>query len=67
MPQLASIYALTFYLGSVTRYRPNAFRELMNGAFEPRISDFVAGHAAQFVYLMASEFARRDVTKPSIV
>jgi hypothetical protein len=67
MPQLASIYALTFYLGSLTRYRPNAFRDLLNGDLEARISDFVAGQAAQFVYLMASEFARRDVTRPSIV
>lgn len=67
MPQLASIYALTFYLGSVTRYRPNTFRALLDGAFGPRISEFVSGQPGQFVYLMASEFARRDVTRPSIV
>ena len=67
MPQLASIYALTFYLGSVTRYRPNVFRQLLDGTYGPRISEFVAGQAAQFVYLMASEFVRRDVTRPSIV
>ena len=67
MPQLASIYALTFYLGSVTRYRPNVFRQLLDGPYGPRISEFVAGQAAQFIYLMASEFVRRDVTRPSIV
>lgn len=67
MPQLASIYALTFYLGSVTRYRPNAFREILDGKFGPRIAEFVSGQPAQFVYLMASEFMKRDVTKPSIV
>jgi hypothetical protein len=65
--QIASIYALTFYLGSVTRYRPNAFSDLLDGPFGPRVSEFVAGQPAQFVYLMASEFARRDVTRPSIV
>jgi hypothetical protein len=67
MSQLASMYALTFYLGSVTRYRPNAFHALLNGPLGPRIQEFVTGQPAQFVYLMASEFARRDVTKPSIV
>ena len=67
LPQLASIYALTFYLGSVTRYRPTVFRSILVGAYGPRISEFVSGQPAQFIYLMASEFAKRDVTQPSIV
>ena len=67
LPQLASIYALTFYLGSVTRYRPTFFRSILVGAYGPRISEFVSGQPAQFIYLMASEFAKRDVTQPSIV
>ena len=67
LPQLASIYALTFYLGSVTRYRPNAFQTLIDGVLGPRMQEFISGQPAQFVYLMASEFARRDITKPSIV
>lgn len=65
--QIASIYALTFYLGSVTRYRPNAYQSLLDGPYGPRISEFVSGQPAQFVYLMASEFSRRDITRPSIV
>lgn len=67
IPQLASIYAMTFYLGSVTRYRPNTFQRLLDGDYGPRISEFVSGQPAQFVYLMASEFSRRDITRPSIV
>ena len=67
LPQLASIYALTFYLGSVTRYRPTVFRSILEGAYGPRISEFVSGQPAQFIYLMASEFAKRDVTQPAIV
>ena len=67
LPQLASIYALTFYLGSVTRYRPTVFRSILDGSFGPRIAEFVTGQSAQFIYLMASEFARRDVTQPAIV
>jgi hypothetical protein len=65
--QLASMYALTFYLGSVTRYRPNAFQSLLDGPYGPRIEEFISGQPAQFVYLMASEFWRRDITRPSIV
>lgn len=67
LPQLASIYALTFYLGSVTRYRPTVFRSLLEDAYGPRIAEFVSGQPAQYIYLMASEFAKRDVTRPSIV
>ena len=65
--QLASIYAMTFYLGSVTRYRPNTLQELLGGPYGPRIAEFVSGQSVQFVYLMASEFSRRDVTRPSIL
>ena len=67
LPQLTSIYALTFYLGSLTRYRPNVFRSILSGPYGPRIVDFISGQPAQFVYLMASEFAEREVTKPALV
>ena len=67
LPQLASIYALTFYLGSLTRYRPTVFRSILEGPLGPRIAEFVSGQPAQFIYLMASEFAKQDVTQPAIV
>jgi hypothetical protein len=67
LPQLLSMYAVTFYLGSITRYRPHHFDALLRGAFGPRVRDFVAGQPLQFLYLMASEMARRDVAKPSIL
>ncbi|MCK0104382.1 YaaC family protein [Pseudohalocynthiibacter sp. F2068] len=67
LTQLGSIFSLTHYLGSITRYRPTVFQDILDGEFGPRIAEFVSGQAAQFVYLMASEFAHRDVTKPSIV
>ena len=40
LPQLLSIYALTFFLGSVVRYRPQDFSNLLGGRFGPRIQDF---------------------------
>jgi len=67
LPQLLSIYAMTFYLGSITRYRPHHFDALLRGTFGPRVRDFVTGQPLQFLYLMASEIAQRDVTKPSIL
>ena len=67
LPQLLSMYAVTFYLGSITRYRPHHFDALLRGAFGPRVRDFVTGQPLQFLYLMASEMARRDVAKPSIL
>jgi YaaC-like Protein len=67
LPQLISIYAITFYLGSITRYRPHHFDRIVDSAFGPRIEEFISGQPLQFIYLMASEFAQQDVTKPSIV
>lgn len=67
LPQLLSIYAITYYLGSITRYRPQHFDVILKGSFGPRIEEFISGQPLQFIYLMASEFAEQEVTKPSIV
>lgn len=67
IPQLLSMYAMTFYLGSITRYRPHHFDALLQGSFGPRVRDFVTGQPLQFLYLMASEMAQREITKPSIL
>ena len=67
LPQLLSIYAMTYYLGSVTRYRPHHFDAMIRGPYGPRIQDFVTGQPLQFIYLMTSEIAKQDVTRPSIL
>lgn len=67
LPQILATYAITFYLGSITRYRPHHYDAMIKTAYGPRIQDFVTGQPQQFLYLMASEFARQDVTKPSIL
>ena len=61
------MYAVTFYLGSITRYRPHHFDALLRGGFGPRVRDFVTGQPLQFLYLMASEIAQREITRPSIL
>lgn len=67
LPQLLSIYALAYYLGSITRYRPHHFPSITDSLFGPRIQDFITGQPQQFLYLLASEFAKRDIAKPSIL
>ena len=67
LPQLLSMYAVTFYLGSITRYRPHQFDAILKGPYGPRVRDFVTGQPLQFLYLMTSEMAKRDVAKPSIL
>lgn len=67
LPQLLSIYALAYYLGSITRYRPHHFPNITNSAYGPRVQDYVTGQPQQFLYLLASEFAEREIAKPSIL
>lgn len=67
LPQILSIHAITFYLGSITRYRPHHFDKIVDGPFGPRIEEFISGQPLQFIYMMASEFAQQEVTRPSIV
>ncbi|MFZ2656074.1 MAG: YaaC family protein [Victivallales bacterium] len=67
LPQLLSIYAITYYLGSITRYRPHHFDKIIRSMMGARIEEFISSQPLQFIYLMASEFAEQEVTKPSIV
>lgn len=67
LPQILSIYAITFYLGSIVRYRPHHFDKILGGPFGPLIEAFLNDQPTQFIYLMASEFAEKEVTKAAIV
>jgi len=67
MPQLASIYAITYFLGSIVRYRPREFDDILDGQYGPFIQAFLNDQANQFIYLMASEFVEREVTRAAIV
>lgn len=67
IPQLLSIYALAYYFGSITRYRPHHYPSITDSVFGPRVQDFITGQPQQFLYLLASEFAKREIAKPSIL
>jgi len=67
IPQLQAIYAIAYYLGSITRYRPHHFRKITDSNFGPFIEAFLNDQPPQFLYLMASEFAKQDITRAAIV
>lgn len=67
LPQLLSIYLATFYFGSITRYKPIEFADLLKGDMSPFIHEFFANQPKQFIYLMASEFLKQEVTRAAIV
>lgn len=67
LPQLASILALFYYLGSVTRYKPQKMAEVLRGDFGAQLEECVINLPNQFLYLLASEFAKQDVARAAIV
>ena len=67
MPQLASMYGIMFFLGSVSRYRPHFFNKLMKSKYGPLIIEFLTSIPNQFLYLMASEIAMRDISRPAVI
>jgi hypothetical protein len=66
LPQILSTYTVMYYLGSIVRYRPQHFDSITGGKYGPRVEEFINGISAQFIYLMASEFVLRQVTRPAL-
>jgi hypothetical protein len=66
LPQLGSLWATFFYLGSVVRYRPHTFAQMIAGPFGPFITEFISAQPAQMLYMLASEMCRREVAQPAI-
>ncbi|WP_368040823.1 YaaC family protein [Burkholderia lata] len=67
MEQLLSIYACFYYFGSVTRYRPHLFESIIQGKFGAHIQELITNLPQQFLYLLASEFAGREIAHAPIV
>jgi hypothetical protein len=61
MHQLASVYAMTFYFGSMTRYRPTEYQQLLKSELGPFIEEFIHDYPKQFVFLLASEMGKREI------
>jgi len=67
LPQMLSVYLLMFFLGSVTRYTPLHFEDLLESRYGPLFETFISESPTQFLYLMASEILDREVSKPAII
>lgn len=67
IPQLTSIYLLVFYLGSITRYRPDQFDAFLEGSYGAFVREFIQNQPRQWLYMMASEFVEQEVTQAAIV
>lgn len=67
LAQIMSIYLVFFYLGSVTRYRPNLFQEILDSKYGSHLEEVILNLPQQFLYLVASEFAEREVVHAPLV
>jgi hypothetical protein len=64
LPPLGAVYAVMFYLGSITRYKPYDFDKIVSRQFAWLISEFLRTQPNQFVYCLASHIAGVDVVPP---
>lgn len=67
VPYLAAALGVSFYLGSVTRYKPEVFDKIISGKYNWVIAEFLATQPSQFLYSLASELAGVDVVRPYAV
>ncbi|WP_163866736.1 YaaC family protein [Myxococcus eversor] len=67
LPQALAMYAIIFYLGSVTRYRPHVFAKILDDSYGPAIQETISSAPRQFLYLMASRFAQREVIQSAAI
>lgn len=67
LSQLQSLYLSCYYFGSITRYKPASFNEILESDIGPFVQEFFTNQPAQILYLMTSEFVEQEVTKAAIV
>jgi hypothetical protein len=67
LPQMLSTYLFMFFLGSVTRYLPGYFEDLLESKYGPLVETFISESPMQFLYQMASDILGREVSKPAII
>jgi len=67
LPQILSIWGVFYYFGSVTRYRPQYFDEILAGRFAGHVQEIVSNLPQQFIYYMASEFSKREIAHAPLV
>jgi hypothetical protein len=63
LPQICVPYAVVFYLGSITRYKPYDYSKIVKG-FSWLLSEFLDTQPMQMLYLTASMLAETEVVVP---
>ncbi len=66
LPQLLSMYMVIFLLGSITRYQPHQFDRLLDTKYGAHLIGALTEIPTQYIYLMASELLKREVTRASL-
>jgi hypothetical protein len=66
LPQLLSMYTVIFLPGSITRYQPHQFENLLDTQYGAHLIGALTEIPNQYIYLMASEFLKREVTRASL-
>jgi hypothetical protein len=66
LPQLLSMYMVIFLLGSITRYQPHQFDRLLDTKYGAHLIGVLTEIPTQYIYLMASELLKREVTRASL-
>lgn len=67
LPGLASIYAVMFYLGSLTRYKPADFDKIITHKYSWLVAEFLQTQPAQYLYGLASFIGGVEVVRPFAV
>jgi hypothetical protein len=60
------MYMVIFLLGSITRYQPHQFEHLLDTRYGAHLIGALTEIPNQYIYLMASEFLKREVTRASL-
>lgn len=64
VPNLVATYAIAFYLGSITRYKPQDFDVIVSGSYRWLVEEFLALEPTQFIYQSLSWMTGCEVVQP---
>jgi|GEM_PF-588624 len=62
--RMTSIFALMFYLGSIARYRPSVYNDVIQGEYQPIINEVINTCPRQFYYLLVSRITNQVCAIP---
>ncbi len=65
--QLGSSYALLFYLGSIARYRPSIFLEILSGSYGSFVREQLSILPSQLLFELSSIAKMQEISKGSVV